>query len=108
MESCIAISSSKSLLIVWAKKDAGVACVIEEVETRPVFTPFKDANSIKLLTGLKSFETPIAPLYVFSTSGHSATLIPVFAYGPGSEEFRGIYDNTDIFNKILKVTNWGN
>ena len=45
---------------------------------------------------------------VFSTSGHSATLIPVFAYGPGSEEFRGIYDNTDIFNKILKVTNWGN
>ena len=45
---------------------------------------------------------------VFSTTGHSATLIPVFAYGPGSKEFRGIYDNTDIFNKILKVTNWGN
>ena len=44
----------------------------------------------------------------FSTGGHTATLIPVFAYGPGSEEFRGIYDNTDIFNKILKVTNWGN
>jgi len=43
----------------------------------------------------------------FSTKDHSATLIPVFAYGPGSEEFSGIYQNTDIFEKILKITKWG-
>ncbi|MGB5663656.1 alkaline phosphatase [Eudoraea sp.] len=42
----------------------------------------------------------------FSTTGHSATLIPVFAYGPGSEEFAGIYENTKIFEKILKATKW--
>lgn len=42
----------------------------------------------------------------FSTSGHSATLVPVFAYGPGSEEFVGIYENTDIFKKIMNVTKW--
>jgi len=42
----------------------------------------------------------------FSTSGHSATLVPVFAYGPGAEEFIGIYENTNIFDKILKVTKW--
>lgn len=42
----------------------------------------------------------------FSTTGHSASLIPVFAYGPGAEEFSGIYDNTAIFDKIMKVTNW--
>ncbi len=42
----------------------------------------------------------------FSTAGHSATLIPVFAYGPGSEEFTGIYENSDIFEKILNATNW--
>ena len=42
----------------------------------------------------------------FSTTGHSATLIPVFAYGPGSEEFEGIYENNNIFEKILKVTKW--
>ncbi|SNZ01070.1 alkaline phosphatase [Flagellimonas pacifica] len=42
----------------------------------------------------------------FSNGGHSATLIPVFAFGPGSEEFEGIYENNDIFQKILKVTNW--
>ncbi len=43
----------------------------------------------------------------FSTGGHSATLIPVFAYGPGSEVFKGVYQNNEIFDKILKVTNWG-
>lgn len=42
----------------------------------------------------------------FSTTGHTATLIPVFAYGPGAQEFNGIYENTDIFEKILKVTKW--
>lgn len=42
----------------------------------------------------------------FSTNGHSATLIPVFAYGPGSEEFMGVYENNYIFKKILKVTKW--
>ncbi|GFR75336.1 alkaline phosphatase [Elysia marginata] len=42
----------------------------------------------------------------FSTSGHSATLIPVLSYGPGSEDFIGFYENNDIFHKIMKVTNW--
>jgi alkaline phosphatase len=42
----------------------------------------------------------------FSTKGHSATLIPVFAYGPGSEAFSGIYENTEIFHKIFELTNW--
>jgi alkaline phosphatase len=42
----------------------------------------------------------------FSTDGHSATLIPVFAYGPGAEEFAGIYENTEIFDKILRITQW--
>lgn len=44
----------------------------------------------------------------FSTNGHSATLIPVFAYGPGAEAFAGVYENTEIFHKILETTNWNN
>lgn len=36
----------------------------------------------------------------FATTTHSATLIPVFAYGPGAEEFTGIYENTEIFHKM--------
>jgi alkaline phosphatase len=42
----------------------------------------------------------------FSTDGHSATLIPVFAYGPGAEKFKGIYENNEIFHKIMEVTRW--
>ena len=42
----------------------------------------------------------------FSTEGHSATLIPVFAFGPGAEEFSGVFDNTEIFHKIIKLTSW--
>ena len=39
----------------------------------------------------------------FATSGHTATLIPVFAYGPGAEEFMGIYENTEIFHKMTAL-----
>ncbi|MEZ4778957.1 MAG: alkaline phosphatase [Flavobacteriaceae bacterium] len=39
----------------------------------------------------------------FSTDGHSATMVPVFAYGPGAELFGGIYENTQIFHKILSL-----
>ena len=36
--------------------------------------------------------------------GHTATMVPVFSYGPDSETFSGIYDNTKIFEKIHKFT----
>ena len=28
---------------------------------------------------------------------HTGAMVPIFAYGPGSENFTGILDNTDIF-----------
>ncbi len=40
---------------------------------------------------------------VFATGHHSATLIPVFAFGPGAGEFKGIYQNTDIFHKMAAL-----
>jgi len=39
----------------------------------------------------------------FATGGHSATLIPVFAYGPGASEFMGIYENTGLFHKMAAL-----
>tara|TARA_X000001036_G_scaffold222798_1_gene208521 strand:+ start:5363 stop:6526 length:1164 start_codon:yes stop_codon:yes gene_type:complete len=36
----------------------------------------------------------------FSTTGHSAALIPVLAFGPQSSQFSGFYQNSDIYNKI--------
>lgn len=40
---------------------------------------------------------------VFATGSHSATLIPVFAFGPGAEQFKGIYPNTAIHHKMAML-----
>jgi alkaline phosphatase len=48
------------------------------------------------------------PRFKFSTNGHTASLVPVFAYGPGSELFHGIYDNTEIYHKMRKAFDWDN
>lgn len=42
----------------------------------------------------------------FSSGGHTGDLLPVFAFGPGAEEFMGIYENTAIFDKIVKAFDW--
>ena len=36
----------------------------------------------------------------FSTSGHTGTVVPIFAYGPGAENFAGIMKNIDVPKKI--------
>lgn len=40
---------------------------------------------------------------VFATGQHSATLIPVFAFGPGAEQFKGVYQNTAIHDKMAAL-----
>lgn len=42
----------------------------------------------------------------WATTGHSAVMVPVFSYGAAASEFSGIYENTDIFNKILSLYNF--
>lgn len=39
----------------------------------------------------------------FTTTGHTGVMIPVFAFGKGAEAFSGIYENTDIFNKMREA-----
>jgi alkaline phosphatase len=41
----------------------------------------------------------------FTTDDHTATMVPIFAYGPRSQEFQGVYENNEVFHKILKVLN---
>jgi alkaline phosphatase len=42
----------------------------------------------------------------FSTGGHSGVMVPVYAFGPGAEQFTGIYENSDIFKKITALKGW--
>lgn len=39
----------------------------------------------------------------FTTNGHTASLVPVFAYGPSAELFEGIYENTAIYGKMREA-----
>jgi alkaline phosphatase len=37
----------------------------------------------------------------FTTTSHSSVMVPVFAYGPGATAFNGIYENTEVFKKMM-------
>lgn len=71
----------------------------------------KDKNTLVIVTadhetgGLAIIDGDEKRGYVkanFGTGGHTGVGVPVFAYGPGAEDFMGIYENTEIFDKMLK------
>lgn len=37
------------------------------------------------------------------TTDHTAEMVPVFAFGPGADQFMGIMDNTDFFHKFRRL-----
>lgn len=39
----------------------------------------------------------------FMTTNHTGTLVPVFAFGPGAENFSGIFENIDFKEKIARL-----
>jgi len=41
----------------------------------------------------------------FSTGGHSTTMVPVFAHGPGQKLFSGIFENTALYDKMMLLLN---
>lgn len=42
----------------------------------------------------------------FITKGHSSVMVPVFSYGAGAEAFAGIYENSEIFSKVITLLGW--
>lgn len=43
----------------------------------------------------------------FASGNHDGVTVPVYAFGAGSSAFTGIYENTDIFRKILAAMKKG-
>lgn len=39
----------------------------------------------------------------FATGYHTASMVPVFAFGPGAEQFNGLYENTEIYFKMMRL-----
>jgi alkaline phosphatase len=64
-----------------------------------IVTADHETGGMALMPGSKMGKVETA----FTTNNHTASLIPVFAYGPGSACFSGIYENTDIYFKIREA-----
>ena len=72
----------------WAAQDG---------ETLVVVTADHETGGLTLVDGNKD-EGKVT--CCFSTKSPSGVMVPVYAFGPGSEQFSGIMENTDIFKKI--------
>jgi alkaline phosphatase len=86
--------------------DAAIGKVLDFAE--------KDGNTLVIVTadhetggfalsGNEDDKKQNAVIPAFTTKNHTATAVPVFAYGPGAEEFMGIYQNNSIFDKMMKA-----
>ncbi len=72
----------------------------ENGETLVIVTADHETGGLTLLDG------DLKRGYVdghFSTNDHTGVMVPVFAYGPHSLDFRGIYENTAIHHKIMAI-----
>jgi len=78
----------------FAEKDGNTLVIVTADHETGGFTLTNHADS----TGHMDYNT-IKPS--FASHNHSASLIPVFAFGPGQKLFSGIYQNSEIFHKIL-------
>jgi alkaline phosphatase len=39
----------------------------------------------------------------YYSDDHTGIMVPIFAYGAHSEDFRGVYENTAVFEKIMRL-----
>ena len=70
-------------------------------ETLVIITADHETGGLALLQGDDYQALELA----FNTGGHTASLVPVFAYGPGAGLFGGVMENTDIYKKMASL--WG-
>lgn len=77
----------------WAAKDG---------ETLVLVTADHETGGLTLLDG--NLNNGIVTCN-FSTKDHSGTMVPIYSFGPSSEQFEGFMNNTDIFYKIKQLLN---
>jgi alkaline phosphatase len=91
MEEIFDFDRTLGIVLEWAEKDG---------ETLVIVTADHATGGMTLLSG------SIAEKRIkvnFSTAGHNGIALPVFAWGPHSEDFVGIYENTELSDRIRKL-----
>jgi alkaline phosphatase len=82
--------------------EAALQFAAEDGETLVVVTADHETGGLGILQGstMDSLEMK------FVSNGHTASMVPVFAFGPGAELFSGVYDNTNLYSRIKKAMGW--
>ncbi len=79
----------------WAKKDGETLVIVTADHETGGYAIQQESTMDSLITA-------------FTSTYHTAVMIPVFAYGPGSATFSGIYENTAIFDKMVRALSLDN
>lgn len=88
MEEIFDFDRTLGIVLEWAEKDG---------QTLVIVTADHATGGMTLLSGSID-EKRIRVNY--STTGHNGIALPVFAWGPHSEDFVGIYENTELSDRI--------
>ena len=88
MEEVFDFDRTLGIVLEWARKDG---------ETLVVVTGDHATGGMTLLGG--SIEDKRIRVN-YSTTGHNGIFLPVFAWGPHSEDFVGVYENTELSDRI--------
>jgi len=68
-------------------------------ETLVIVTADHETGGLSLIDGDKEAGRITG---VYSSDDHTPVFVPVLAYGPGAASFTGVYENTEIFHRIIK------
>ena len=79
--------------LAWAEEDGETLVLVTADHETGGYTIQVDSEMDSLIT-------------TFTSNKHTGDFVPVFAYGPGSEHFAGLYENKDIYHKMKKALGW--
>ena len=78
-----------TLLVVTADHETGGVSLGKQYEPQIIFGQKK--------------EIPTELAVTFTSNQHSAVLVPIFAAGPGAEHFPGMYQNNEIYHRLVRA-----
>lgn len=101
-------NNSEQLLFEMEEFDKTVNAVFDYAEshggTLVVVTADHETGAVYVLSNDKDYRKGESGVKVgFATGGHSASLVPLYAFGASAYKFSGVMDNTDVCKRIMSV-----